>query len=71
MATASAAGGRGQTAVAHELCTGIPDDRHFHHLEPEVGHYGVFSGLRWRETIYGAVQQFIAAHDRERSLQSA
>jgi poly(3-hydroxybutyrate) depolymerase len=48
-----------------------PDDRHFHHLEPEVGHYGVFSGLRWRETIYGAVQQFIAAHDRERSLQSA
>jgi len=60
--------GKGQTAAAHQLCTGIPDDRRLHHLEPEVGHYGVFSGLRWREAIYGTVRQFIATHDRERAL---
>jgi polyhydroxyalkanoate depolymerase len=56
--------GTGQTAAAHGLCSRIPDDRRFHHLEPTVGHYGVFSGLRWRNAIHPAVREFIAAHDR-------
>jgi poly(3-hydroxybutyrate) depolymerase len=37
----------GQTAAAHELCTGIPPAARRHHLQPGVGHYGVFSGRRW------------------------
>jgi polyhydroxyalkanoate depolymerase len=58
--------GPGQTAAAQGLCGKVPDDRRFHHLEPDVGHYGVFSGNRWRSSIYPAVKQFIAAHDPAR-----
>jgi poly(3-hydroxybutyrate) depolymerase len=52
--------GLGQTAAAHELCTGIPAARK-HHLTVEgAGHYGIFSGRRWRETIYPKVRDLIA-----------
>ena len=33
-----------------------------HHLQPRVGHYGVFNGRRWREEIYPKVRDFIAAN---------
>src|SRR5690606_11403396 len=53
--------GLGQTRAAHELCTGIAEsDRH--HLTVEgAGHYGIFSGRRWREQVYPKVRDFIAA----------
>ena len=44
--------GIGQTMAAHELCTGIRPYRKRHHLQPGVGHYGVFSGSRWTRQIY-------------------
>lgn len=53
----------GQTQAAHDLCTGIPDERRHHHLQPGVGHYGVFSGSRWEQEIYPAVRSFIAMQD--------
>jgi poly(3-hydroxybutyrate) depolymerase len=55
--------GSGQTAAAHGLCSNIkPANRH--HLEvPGAGHYGIFSGRRWRETVYPAVVKFILAHN--------
>jgi poly(3-hydroxybutyrate) depolymerase len=57
--------GSGQTRAAQGLCTGIPD-KHKRHLTAEgAGHYGIFSGRRWREHIYPQVREFIAAH-RER-----
>ena len=37
----------GQTEAAQRLCTGIPEARKQHHLQPGVGHYGVFSGSRF------------------------
>jgi polyhydroxyalkanoate depolymerase len=52
--------GRGQTAAAHELCTGIPDDRRHHHLQRHVGHYGIFSGRRWDTEIYPILSAMIA-----------
>ena len=54
--------GQGQTRAAHKLCTGIPEgDRQ--HLEVEgAGHYGIFSGRRWRTQVYPQVRAFIAAH---------
>ncbi|MDM0112119.1 polyhydroxyalkanoate depolymerase [Variovorax sp. J22R133] len=56
--------GSGQTESAHELCTGIPKTQR-RHLEVEgAGHYGIFSGRRWREHVYPEVQAFIAAHDQ-------
>jgi poly(3-hydroxybutyrate) depolymerase len=54
--------GAGQTRAAHELCTGIPADRRFHYDALGAGHYGIFSGRRWRENVYPKVREFIAAH---------
>ena len=55
--------GPGQTEAAHELCRNIPADKKEHFLVPGVGHYGIFSGRRWRETIYPRVRDFIRSND--------
>lgn len=57
--------GSGQTRAAHDLCTGVPADQQ-QHLEVEgAGHYGIFSGRRWRETVYPQVRDFILAHSTQ------
>jgi poly(3-hydroxybutyrate) depolymerase len=54
--------GSGQTQAAHQLCTGITSN-HKKHLEvPGAGHYGIFSGRRWREIVFPQVRDFILAH---------
>ena len=55
--------GIGQTRAAHDLCTGIPADRKHHLTIQGAGHYGIFSGRRWRETVYPQVRDFIATAD--------
>jgi poly(3-hydroxybutyrate) depolymerase len=55
--------GAGQTRAAHELCSGIPKSRQFHYDAIGAGHYGIFSGRRWREMVHPEVQRFIARHD--------
>lgn len=55
--------GRGQTAAAHDLCTGIPQRRRRHHLQPGVGHYGVFNGRRFREEIVPEIRAFVRRFD--------
>jgi poly(3-hydroxybutyrate) depolymerase len=54
--------GAGQTRAAHALCTGVPSDRQFHFDAIGAGHYGIFSGRRWREKVYPRVRDFIASH---------
>ena len=54
--------GAGQTRAAHDLCTGIPKSRQFHYDALGAGHYGIFSGRRWREQVYPVVRDFIANH---------
>ncbi|MDE2048963.1 MAG: polyhydroxyalkanoate depolymerase, partial [Betaproteobacteria bacterium] len=54
--------GAGQTRAALELCKGIPSTRKQHYTAPQCGHYGIFSGRRWREMIYPQVRDFIATH---------
>jgi poly(3-hydroxybutyrate) depolymerase len=54
--------GNGQTEAAHLLCLNIPRERREHYLAPRVGHYGIFSGRRWREMIYPRVRDFIRTH---------
>ena len=54
--------GAGQTKAAHDLCTGIPKSRQFHYDVEGAGHYGIFSGRRWREKVYPEVRDFIATH---------
>jgi poly(3-hydroxybutyrate) depolymerase len=51
--------GSGQTRAAHDLCTGIPEDRSFHYDVEGAGHYGIFSGRRWRQKVYPEVKAFI------------
>ena len=55
--------GLGQTRAAHDLCTGVPDDRKRHLTVAGAGHYGIFSGRRWRETVYPALRDFMATAD--------
>lgn len=57
--------GAGQTRAAHGLCSGIPKARQFHYDVEGAGHYGIFSGRRWREKVYPEVKAFITRFDRE------
>ncbi len=57
--------GAGQTRAAHDLCTGIAKTRQFHYDVVGAGHYGIFSGRRWREKVYPEVKQFIASHQND------
>ena len=49
----------GQTAAAHDLCTGLRPYMKRHHLQSSVGHYGVFSGRRWEGQIYPIVRNLM------------
>jgi len=51
--------GAGQTQAAHALCSGIPENMHRDYVAPKAGHYGIFSGRRWRETICPKIGEFI------------
>jgi poly(3-hydroxybutyrate) depolymerase len=55
--------GAGQTRAAHELCTGVPKSRQFHYDVEGAGHYGIFSGRRWREKVYPEVRAFIQRYN--------
>jgi poly(3-hydroxybutyrate) depolymerase len=44
--------GIGQTMAAQDLCMGLKPYMKRHHMQPGVGHYGVFSGKRWESQIY-------------------
>jgi poly(3-hydroxybutyrate) depolymerase len=57
--------GLGQTQAAHGLCAGIAADRKRHQVAADCGHYGLFSGHRWRETIYPTVRDFVRTHAAE------
>ncbi|MDR0678187.1 MAG: polyhydroxyalkanoate depolymerase, partial [Holosporaceae bacterium] len=55
----------GQSFVAHSLCKNLPKDMHAHYLQPGVGHYGVFSGSKWRLYVAPKVEEFIQKFDKE------
>jgi poly(3-hydroxybutyrate) depolymerase len=63
--------GAGQTQAAHELCSGIPGEHRFHYNAEGAGHYGIFSGRRWREMVYPRVRAFIADYDKRSVPQKA
>ena len=54
--------GNGQTEAAHALCLNIPRARRSHFVAPGVGHYGIFSGRRWREVVFPRVRDFIRTY---------
>lgn len=51
----------GQTTAAHDLCASLRPHLRRHHLQANVGHFGVFSGKRWENEIYPVVRNMILA----------
>ena len=60
--------GIGQTKAAQTLCKNLPETMRAHHLQPDVGHYGVFNGSRFRAEILPKIRDFFRAHQRRRSV---
>lgn len=58
--------GIGQTQAAHDLCVNIPAAMRVDYVQPDVGHYGVFSGARFRRDIQPRIASFIRQHDGRR-----
>jgi len=53
----------GQTLAAQDLCTGLRPYMKRHHVQTGVGHYGVFNGQRWKNSIYPILTNVIYAND--------
>ena len=60
--------GSGQTEAAHGLCYNVPKSRQKHFEVKGAGHYGIFSGRRWREVVYPQVKAFILEHNKGPAL---
>ena len=60
--------GIGQTRAALTVTPGLPDAMKKYHFAPEVGHYGIFNGSRWRNAIAPVVDEWIAQHNRHGKL---
>ena len=54
--------GAGQTHAAQDLCSSIPKSDKQQFTAPQCGHYGIFSGRKWRDIIAPKIGEFIAAH---------
>jgi poly(3-hydroxybutyrate) depolymerase len=56
--------GVGQTHAAQTICVNIPEHMRMHYLQPDVGHYGVFNGSRFRREIAPRIVSFTRQHSR-------
>jgi poly(3-hydroxybutyrate) depolymerase len=63
--------GSGQTEAAHGLCANIPAGSSKHLEVQGAGHYGIFSGRRWRDVVYPCVRDFILAHHGTKAVSSS
>jgi poly(3-hydroxybutyrate) depolymerase len=52
----------GQTEAAHRLCSNLPAIKHAHYVQPGAGHYGVFSGSRFRAEVTPKIIKFIQSN---------
>jgi poly(3-hydroxybutyrate) depolymerase len=55
--------GSGQTEAVHSICSGVTASEQKHLEVKGAGHYGIFSGRRWREMVYPQVKAFILSHN--------
>jgi poly(3-hydroxybutyrate) depolymerase len=63
--------GAGQTRAAHDICSGVPKQHQYHYDAIGAGHYGIFSGRRWRDNVYPQVRDFIAKYEAAPLKQTA
>ena len=54
--------GSGQTEAVHGICSGVIASEQKHLEVQGAGHYGIFSGKRWRDVVYPQVKAFILTH---------
>jgi poly(3-hydroxybutyrate) depolymerase len=60
--------GSGQTKAVHDICSGVPKSQQRHFEAEGAGHYGIFSGRRWREMVYPVVKAFILDHNSQEAV---
>ncbi len=63
--------GIGQTRAALTCATGLAENRKTYFLAPDVGHYGIFNGSKWRNIIAPQVESFIAKQSKRKSRPDA
>ena len=63
--------GSGQTEAVHSICSGVPKLQQKHLEVKGAGHYGIFSGRRWREVVYPQVKLFIHSHPLTNAVKPA
>ncbi|MCY1670533.1 polyhydroxyalkanoate depolymerase [Novosphingobium sp. SL115] len=57
--------GIGQTKAALKVTPNLPEDMKQYLMAPEVGHYGIFNGSRWRTSIAPVVEQWIGKFEKK------
>jgi poly(3-hydroxybutyrate) depolymerase len=62
--------GVGQTEAAQTLCSNLPDHMRLHYVQPDVGHYGVFNGSRFRREIAPRIIKFMQEQSKENRAES-
>ncbi len=63
--------GVGQTQAAHDLCPNIPEPMKSLYVHPDVGHYGVFNGSKFRRDIYPRARDFIRRNQKAAAQEAA
>lgn len=53
----------GQSKVTIDLAYSLPDKMKQYHMQQQAGHYGLFSGSRWRNEVRPVVTNFIKEFD--------
>jgi len=53
----------GQTTAAHDLTPNLDPSKKYHHLQENVGHYGIFNGRRWKKHIMPRMRHFMRKFD--------
>lgn len=54
--------GLGQTRAALDLAVNLPAERKQYFMVPQVGHYGIFNGSKWRTVIAPVLERFVRSH---------
>ncbi|MCB2047098.1 MAG: polyhydroxyalkanoate depolymerase [Novosphingobium sp.] len=63
--------GLGQTKAALKVTPNLPEAKKKYFMAPNVGHYGIFNGRKWRDEIAPVVEQWLVQHQRKARLKAA
>jgi len=55
--------GVGQTEAAQKLCKNLPATMRKHYMQKGVGHYGIFNGRKFRESVVPIIVDFVTKHE--------